>query len=354
LKNNNLKNKKMVQKRKKLIYNLSVGLLLMVILLWVCSKFIHFGKVAFTDNAQVKQQIIPIHSRVQGFIKKIYFEEFEYVHKGDTLLIIEDSEYRFRLAQAMSDYQNELIGKKAMEVTIQTIQSNIAVTESGIEECKIQMDNSEKEYNRYKNLFEQKAVTQQLLDQVNTNYKAAKARYNQMLRQSNSTNMVKNEQSVRLNQNDAHIKIAEAALEIARLNLNYTVVLAPFDGYTGRKNIEEGQFIQPGFTFLNLVNETDKWVIANYKESQLQNIKEGKQVQIKIDAIPGIVYKGRVKSVSRATGSSFSMIPQDNSSGNFVKVEQRLPVHIEFTSENNPENMKKLKAGLNVECEIKF
>jgi membrane fusion protein, multidrug efflux system len=341
-------------KKMKLTYNIVVGVLLLGGIIWVCSRFVHLGNVEFTDNAQVKQQIVPINSRVQGYIKKIYFKEYQHVNKGDTLLLIEDAEYRFRLAQAEANYQNATAGKKAMGTTILTTQSNIGVSESEIQESNVRMENAEKEYKRYKNLLSQQAVTTQQFDAVKTNYEAAKARYEQTLGQRKTTSLVKDEQTLRLDQNNAQIRLAKAAVDLARLNLSYTVIIAPCDGVTGRKIIEEGQLLQSGQAVLDLVNENEKWVIANYKETQTANIKEGQNVEIKIDAINGVKFKGIVKSISRATGSSFSLFPQDNSAGNFVKVEQRIPVRIEFSSNNKAEDLARLRSGMNVECEVKY
>ena len=344
----------MEHKKRKVSYNIIVGVLLIGCIGWVCSRFVHLGNVEFTDNAQVKQQIVPINTRAQGYIKKIYFTEYQPVHKGDTLLVIEDAEYRFRLAQTKADYQNAIAGKKAMGTTILTTQSTIGVTDAGIEESRILMENAEKEYERYKNLLAQQAVTKQQFDGAKTNFDTAKSRYEQKLRQRNTTSLVKEEQTVRLNQNDAQIKLANAAVELARLNLSYTVITAPCDGVTGRKNIEEGQLLQLGQAVLDLVNDSEKWVIANYKETQTSNIAEGQSVDIKIDAIPGIIFKGTVQSISRATGASFSLFPQDNSAGNFVKVAQRIPVRITFTKENSSGDLQHLRSGMNVECEVKF
>lgn len=338
---------------KKLLYNVLVGLLLLIGIAWVCAKFIHLGNVEFTDNAQIKQQIVPVNTRVQGFIKKIYFEEYQRINKGDTLLVIEDVEYRYRVAQAQADYQNALVAKSAMGTTIRTTQSNIGVTEAGIEESRIRLENAKRDYNRYKNLLEQKSVTQQQFDAMQTNYEAAKARYEQLQRQRNSTSLVKDEQTLRLDQAEAGIQLSSAALELARLNLSYTVILAPCDGVTGRKNITEGQLVQPGQTMVDLVDQNDIWVVANYKETQTANIAEGQEVEIEVDAIPDVIFKGKVQSISRATGASFSLMPQDNSTGNFIKVEQRIPVRIDF-SENKAEQMQRLRAGMNVECSVKY
>ncbi|KAA6342153.1 putative multidrug resistance protein EmrK [termite gut metagenome] len=343
----------MKKKTKKLFFNIGVALLIVGGLTWVCSHFVHLGKVEFTDNAQIKQLIVPINSRVQGFVSEIYFDEYQDVRKGDTLALIEDTEFRFRLAQAEADYQNALSGKSAMNTTISTTQNNLSVSDAGIEEMKILLQNAEKDYQRYQKLLAENAVTQQQYDGVKTSYEAMRAKYEMLVRQKQSTKLVKAEQTQRLEQTVSGIKLAEAALELAKLNLSYTVILAPCTGTTGRKNIQAGQLIQPGQTLVDLV-AADKWLVANYKETQMSNIREGNAVEIRADAVKGVVFHGVVKSVSRATGASFSLIPQDNSAGNFVKVQQHIPVRIEFTAENRPEEMARLGAGMNVECEVKY
>ena len=146
----------MKHKTKKLIYNITVLLLVIGGIIWVFSRFIHLGNVEYTDNAQIKQLIVPVNSRVQGFIKKVYFEEYQDMKKGDTLLLIEDAEFRLRVAQAEADYQNALSGKTVMTSTINTTQNDIAVSDAGIQEAKIRMDNAEREYIRYKNLMSKK------------------------------------------------------------------------------------------------------------------------------------------------------------------------------------------------------
>ena len=343
----------MKHKTKKLIYNSIVGVLLSASIIYLSSKFLHLGRIEYTDNAQVKQLILPINSRIQGFVKKIYFKEYQKVNKGDTLAVIEDSEFKYRLAQAIADYHNASKGKIAISNTISTTQNNIYVSDAAIDEAKVRLDNSEREYLRYKNIYEKKAVTWQIFDQISTNYKAMQARYNQMLRQKQTTQLIKKEQSTRLDQSEAVLNLAKAAVDLAKLNLSYTVIISPCNGITGRKNLQEGQLIQPGQTIVDIVDSNDKWIVANYRETQTKNIKEGKVVNIKIDAIPNTIFKGYVKSISGATGSSFSIMPLGNSSGNFIKVEQRIPIRIEFSS-NNPQSLELIRAGMNVECSVVY
>ncbi len=342
----------MTKTTKKLIYNTIACVLLIGAISWVCGKFIHLGNVEFTENAQIKQLIVPVNSRVQGFIKEVRFEEYTKVQKGDTLLVIDDAEYRYILAQAEANLANAKAGKDAMYNVISTTNTNLSVTDASIEEALILFENAERNYNRFRTLYQQNAVTRQQFDDMHTTYLAAKARYDMLKRQKESVQSVSREQNTRLGQNEAGIKLAEAALELARLNLSYTVVLAPCDGYTGRKDIQEGQLIQPGQTLVDIVDAEDKWVIANYKETQTANIKVGQEVEIEVDAVPNHIFRGVVRSISRATGASFSLMPQDNSSGNFVKIEQRIPVRIDFTEDNDIVAMERVSAGMNVECKV--
>ena len=334
------------RKTKKLVYNTIVIALLVIGIGYVCTRFLHLGSVEYTDNAQVKQHITPINTRVQGFIKKIYFEEYKPIHKGDTLLVIEDAEFRLRLAQAEADLANALAGQQVTHAGIATTQNNLTVNDAGIEEVCVQRANAERELQRYKKLLEEDAVTRQQYDNVKTAYDAINARYEQALRMKHTTSLIKEEQTHQLGQN-------EAAVDLARLNLSYTVIIATCDGMTGRKAIHEGQLVQPGQTLVDIVDNSDLWVIANYRETQLPNIKEGAEVIFTADAVPGIVYKGVVESISDATGAAFSLIPQDNATGNFVKVEQRVPVRIRLQG-NDADKVSRLRTGFNVECKVKY
>jgi membrane fusion protein (multidrug efflux system) len=281
------------------------------------------------------------------------FEEFQTVHKGDTLAIIEDAEFRLHLAQAEADLANAQAGREATSAGIATTQNNLSVSDAGIAEAKAQLDNARRENERFTRLLAEGAVTQQQYDRVKTAYESAKARYDQVSRAKNTTSLVKTEQTHRLSQTEAGLQLAEAAVELARLNLSYTVIIATCDGVTGRKEVHEGQLVQPGQTIVNIVDDSEVWVVANYRETQLPNIAVGAEVEIEADALPGVSFRGTVETISDATGAQYSLIPQDNATGNFVKVEQRVPVRISLEG-NDAEDLAKLRSGLNVTCEVKY
>jgi membrane fusion protein (multidrug efflux system) len=267
--------------------------------------------------------------------------------------VIEDSEFRLRLAQAKADYQNALAGKSAMGTTISTTQNNLAVTDASIDEVRVLFLNSEADYNRYKKLLENDAVTRQQFDAVKTQYESLRAKLETMQRQKQSTKLTKDEQTQRLSQNDAFVEICNAALDLAKLNLSYTVILAPCDGYTSRKTIQEGELVMPGQNLLSVVDNKDKWVLANYRETQRKHIQIGSKAEIRIDAFPDTRFEGEVVAISNATGAEFSPVAHDNSNGNFVKTEQRIPVKIVFTAENDSV-LSQISSGMNVECTVKY
>lgn len=223
------------------------------------------------------------------------------------------------------------------------------VTNAGIEEARVQMENAEKEDARYAQLLQDDAVTPQQYDQIHTAYLAAQARYEQVSRGIQTLSSTKQEQGHRLSQNKAGIDLARAAVDLARLNLSYTVIVATADGVVGKKDIHVGQLVQPGQSLVDIVDNSDLWVVANYRETQLPNIAVGKDVRVTVDAVPGDTLRGTVERISDATGSAYSLVPQDNATGNFVKVEQRIPVRIRL---KECPALKKLRAGMNVECTV--
>lgn len=344
----------MRHRTKKILSYIITLAVIAAAIIWVCSRFLHMGNVEFTDNAQVRQQIVPVNSRVQGYVKEIRFREYQQVKKGDTLVIIDDADMRLNLARAKADYQNAMAGRDVADRAVVAASANVAVSDASITEAKVMMDLAAADLARYEKLLSQDAVTKQQYDVAKTDYEAKKARYETLARQRSATSSAADVSRQRISQSEAGIELAKAMVEMAELNLSYTVIVAPCDGYTSRKEIQEGQLVQPGQTLLDIVDTGDIWIDANYKETQLRHIQPGRKVSIKVDAIPDIEFEGEVSAISSATGASLSLIPQDNSAGNFVKVRQRVPVRIDFTKGNNPENLSRLKAGMNVECNVKY
>ena len=342
---------KLVNFKSRLIYDLFVVALLLVGLGYVFSRFVHTGG-EWTNNATVRQHITPVNSSVPGFIREIRFDEYQRVHKGDTLVIIEDAEFRLAVAQAEAGLANAMAGQKATSAGIATTSNAVKINEATITEVRVNMENAARDLARFERLLQEDAVTRQQYDNMKTAYESAKARYDQVTSAKTGTQLTVSELGHRLNQSEAGIRLAEAQLEMAKLSLSYTVILATADGIVGAKDIHVGQLVNPGQTMVEIVDDSEKWVIANYRETQLPNIALGAEVEITADAVPGVTYHGHVERMADATGSAFSMIPTDNATGNFVKVEQRVPVRISLEG-NDADQLAKLRAGYNLEVTVK-
>lgn len=340
----------MKQKIRRRLQNISVIILISLCLGWVVYRFWGFASNTFTDNARVEELIVPVNCRVLGFIEDVRFNDFTKVKKGDTLLVIENAEYALKLAQAKADMMTAIAGKEALGKSISATLSNVAASDAQIVEIEALLNNAKLDMNRYAKLLEKGALTQYEYDKAKSNHDALQAKADMLSRQRASISMGSQEQTVRLEQSEAAIEIAKAALRIAELNMSYTVVVAPCDGYCSRREVQKGQLIQPGQTIVYIVDTNDIWVTANYREKQVSRMAVGDSVKITVDAIAGVSFKGVVSDISAATGEQFSPQAHSHAVGNFVKVEQRIPVKIRFTGNNSVEDMSKLRAGMNAEC----
>ena len=339
-------------KIRAIISNVIVFALIGFGLFWLIRQYFHIGDKTYTEAAQVEEFINPINTRVSAYIKEIKFIEHQQVKKGDTLAILDDREIITQLGQAEAAYQNALAQRSATGSSINTVSNNVSVMESNIAGAKARLWNAEQNLNRYKNLLAAEAVTKQQFDQMKTEYDAQKAVYQTLINQKQSANLSTTEVRSKLGINDAEIKRTKAALDMAKINLSYTVITAPYDGVMGRRTISEGQLIQPGQQVATIVLNNQKWVTANFLESQMPNIRIGEKLMMTADALGGEKFEGVVTAVSAATGSRYSSVPTDNSTGNFIKVQQRIPVRIEFTDANKKEDVAKLSAGMNMNVSL--
>lgn len=336
------------QRRKNITLNIVCICIALAGVSWTVDYFWKYVNYEITNDAVVDQYISPVNIRVSGYIKEIRFTEHQAVKAGDTLLILDDREYRIRLKDAEAALMEAQASKDILESGIQTSQENISIQEANIAETQARLWQTEQDYKRYASLLEEESVSQQQYEQTKANYEAMKARYAALLKQKKAAQSQYLETTKRTASVEASILRKEADLEMARLNLSYTIVTAPYDGYMGRRTLEAGQLVQAGQTLSYLVRSNDKWITANYKETQIAHIFIGQKVLIKVDAFSHKVFHGTVTAISEATGSKYSLVPTDNSAGNFVKIQQRIPVRIEL-DDATPEDMELLRAGMMVE-----
>ena len=346
--------KKRKQLRRLKIRNITLNTVCILLafsgISWTVNYFWKYVNYEITNDAVVDQYITPVNIRVSGYISEVRFTEHQHVKAGDTLLILDDREYRIKLKDAEAALLDARASKDILSSGIRTSEVNVSVQDANIAETRARLWQLEQDYRRYANRLAEESVSQQQYEQVKANYEAMQARYDALLRQKSAAQSQYSETSKKSGSVEAMILRKEADLEMAQLNLSYTVVTAPFDGYMGRRTLETGQLVQAGQTLSNLVRGDDKWITANYKETQISNIYIGQEVRIKVDAIDNRVFHGKVTAISEATGSKYSLVPTDNSAGNFIKVQQRIPVRIDLT-DASPDDMNRLRAGMMVETE---
>ena len=346
------------QLKKQKVRQTIVSLIGIALILWGVVKvvllFIDYSSNETSNDAQVEQYISPVNLRASGYIKKICFQEHQSVKKGDTLLILDDREYRIRVMEAEAALKDAMAGANVINATLNTTETSATVYDASIAEIEVRLQKLAKDRQRYQNLVERNAATPIQLEQIETEYKATKKKLDAVLKQKKAALSGVNEVQTRKGNTEAAIERAQAALAMAKLNLSYCVVTAPCDGKLGRRALEEGQMVNAGQTVTNIMPDTQKWVIANYKETQVENLHVGQTVRITVDAVSDKEFTGKITAISGATWSKYSLVPTDNSAGNFVKIQQRVPVRIDFTNLSKADN-ERLAAGMMVvvKAEIK-
>lgn len=340
------------KERNRRIKIYSINILSVLIILaaigWGLLSYLQLNNSVYTEDAQIDGHINPLSTKLTGYIKEIRFQEHQTVHKGDTLVVLENDEYKIQVENALAALADAKAGNSVVRTEVEIARNSQNIADANIEELKTRLENADVNYKRFKDLMDKDAIAVYQFEQVKTEYESLKAKYKALTAQKVGSHLTTQETSRKTGINEAAILRAKASLDLAKLNLSYTVIVAPYDGILGRVSLEEGQLVQSGQQLFNIVRDQQKWVTANYTESQMKQIALGKKVKLLVDAIPHVVFVGEIKAISEATGSKYSSIPVDNSTGNFVKVQQRIPVRIEFSKDNNVEDLKKLMVGLNV------
>lgn len=358
-------NTKRTKKKSSFAFPIIFGGLILIGAIFGYRTYVHGTTHEDTDDAQIATNMSPIISRISGYVKEVKVRDNQMVHKGDTLVVLDNHDELLILAQAKAALatanSNVATAKASANATSQNINTSkaaIATADAQIEAAKVNVWKATQDFNRYANLIKDHSITQQQYDAALAAKQAAEKQLqvlrdqrNQVAQQVNVIASQTDASSSQIGVADAMVKQRSVDVEKAKLNLSYTIITAPEDGYVSKVPVQPGQFIQAGAQLFSLIRDNSVWVVANFKETQLTKMVEGQKVKIKIDAFPDEKLEGVVSSFSPATGSTFSILPPDNASGNFVKVVQRLPVRIDFTNLNK-DLAKKLRAGMNVKVEV--
>jgi membrane fusion protein (multidrug efflux system) len=329
-------------------------------------KYLHSLAHETTDDAQIEKNMNPIIPRVAGYITKVYVKDNDFVKKGDTLFTIDNKDYLVKVEEAKAALLSAEGSFEASKADIGTAQANVSVSDANmqsasgnIETAKIRLTRASNDFDRYANLYKNHSITKQQYEQAEATKLEAQTQLRILQEQKKASAYQKNVASARTTVSNkqaevasANIKKAQALLDAAKLNLDYTVVTAAIDGQVSKIAVQPGQFVQPGQSLFYIINNAEAWVIANFKETQLNKMVIGQKVTIKVDAYPDTDFNGTITSFSPATGARFSILPPDNATGNFVKTIQRLPVKIAIDTDNDAEKVKLLRPGMNVDVDV--
>jgi len=370
----------------------------------------HYAVRESTDDAQVEGHLTPMSARVGGTVQEVLVNDNQYVKTGDVLVRIDPSDYQVALTRAQADLADSLASLTAARTNVpltditarsqvENAQAALAVAKSGLKAAQDQVSAAQARYEsvqarlrevqanqtkteadleRYRRLVAKDEISQHDFDGAQAAATAARAATDSaragVLEAEHSVTLAKSNviiQQARIEQAkaglsgaetvpeqigvtkaragaaDAKVQLSQSAVERARLDLQYTVVRAPADGIVSRKSVEVGQVIAPGQQLMTLVPLNDLWVVANFKETQLDKMRTGQRVEIEVDAFPGKKFIGRIDSVAGATGAKFSLLPPENATGNYVKVVQRIPVKIVLEPNQDPDRL--LRPGMSVE-----
>lgn len=338
---------------KKKLVQIIIGVIILTSLsIYGFIKILHSVNYEETDNAQIETNAVPVVNRIAGYINNCDLQDYQEVKAGDLLISIDDAEFQIAVTQAESDLRAAFADLKSAQsqVNISIANQNFALNNSSTQNVRFKKSISD--LKRDQSLFKEGAITKkQLEDTRSTSETAAKILQanKSEVRQVTSQN---GNIAADIEKAKATIQIRQADLEAAKLKLSFTKIYASATGRIGKVNLHKGQFVNSGQNLMSIINNEKFWIVANFKETQIEHLRIGQPVSIILEGFQDKDFTGKITSMSDATGAKFTLLPPDNSSGNFVKVIQRIPVKIEF--DNFPQVKKFLKAGLSASIDVKL
>jgi membrane fusion protein (multidrug efflux system) len=312
------------KKKKKKIFTIVLSVLAIVVGLYAYDM----TRYESTDDAYVETTTVSVAPKISGEIVEVYVKDNDYVKAGQPIAKIDARDYQVAFDQAEAAYQRKILDQKNAKASLEAVNSELAVAKKDVE--------------RYTNLYAAGAVSKQTLDNARTRYANLSA---------NQTTATQNIFSSGKNVADADLKTLKAQRDAAALHLSYTTIYAPQDGTVSAKRVEKGMQVSAGSPLFTLVPH-EVWVVANFKETQLTNMRPGMAVTMKIDTYPHHKFQGKIDSIQRSSGAKSSLFPPENAVGSFVKIVQRIPVKIVFT-EKFDTNKYMVTPGMSVEPKVK-
>ena len=358
-----------------LVVLLALAVLITVTRNWNSWEGGHVEQV--TDDAYVRGDLTPLSTKVAGIVRSVVVSDYQQVHKGDLLVELEDSDYQAQVAQASAGVEaaraaidDNLRQRELQDARIERAlagidqaKAQIAAAQAGKDAVEAGLVRAQSERKRQEGLYQTHSTTQQKLEQAVADEQglagqfasrdADLAQARAMLRSSELGAEAERRQKMVLESQElqlvADLRARQASLVLAQVNLGYTKISAPGDGTVGERQVRPGQLVSPGTQIIPFVDRV-RWVQANYKETQLTNVRVGDAAEIRIDQFPGKIFGGKVIEIAPASGSQFALLPPDNATGNYTKVVQRIPVKIAF---EDTEFANRLRPGLSVTATVR-
>jgi membrane fusion protein, multidrug efflux system len=355
------------------------------VLLLIGAGIFAFTKISYarhnedTENSQIECNIVPVSARISGYVDQVFVTENQRIKKGDTILKLDDRDLKIRLQQAeinlknaganvsvvKSNVSSADASASATSMSVYTAEANVEAAKANVEAANVRVWNATENFKRYEQLYRQTSATQAQYDAALAEKQAAErqvqiaekqvliaqAQLKAAQQQTAASRTQASGVGTQVNLAEVGIQQRQADIEFAKLQLSYAYLIAPCDGFISRKNVQPGQLINAGQIVMSIVDDSELWITANFKETQIEKMKQGQDVEVKVDAYSGKKFKGKIESIQAATGSKFSLLPADNATGNFVKVVQRVPVRIALQDDKT--DQFDLRAGMNVTVAVK-
>ena len=338
------------KKKKNIVVPIILGVLLVIGIIFGITEWSYYSKHVDTDDAQIDGDISPVVARVGGYVKDINFEENTHVTENQVLVKLDDNDYKVKLEQAQSGQKGASAGVGVAQSQIIATEANTSTAKANVAAARVKLNLANKDYDRYANLVKDGSITQQAFDQAKASKESAQAAYQAATDQYNAAVKQVGTTQSQLAVSSNVISQRQSDIDFAKLQLSYTDIKAPATGIVSKKNVQKGQLVQAGQSLFSIVNDGSLYVTANFKETQLEKIKEGSKVEIEVDAYPDEKIQGEVYNFSPITGAKGSLLPPDNATGNFVKVVQRIPVKIKIHP--SKELLTKLRPGMSVKASV--
>jgi membrane fusion protein (multidrug efflux system) len=332
------------------------ALLVLALATWGVRRYLYGRHHVTTDNAQVDGHITSIAPRIAGFIDRVAVEENQHVKLGDTLVVLDRRDLQVRLEQAEADLRTAqaAVGSRRSSgeaaAQLQATRAEAASAQAAITAAEATYRQANADFERYRGLAANKIISAQQLDAAQAARDQAAANLEATRRRASAAGSQVSASGAALRGADARLASAQSEVENARLQLSYATLLAPSSGIVAKRSAEPGALVQIGQNLMSIVPDTNIWVTANMKETQLEHIRVGDPVEFDVDAYPGVTFHGKVESLSPATGARFALLPPDNATGNFTKVVQRVPIRVAVDDPADPTHP--LRPGMSVDVVV--